>query len=388
MASKYDVTIVGSGIIGIAHAYECLKRGLKVALFEKDARPRGASVQNFGQIVPSGFASKWQVYGRLSLDTYKYIQEKSDISVREGGSIYLASNTEELSLLEELHEINKANDYRSELWTKQQCLIKYSGLKEEYVFGGLFFPEEITIDPTTAAWRIINYLIEQFDLSYYPGHLIVECSKNNHEVSLKTSSGKHFSSAKAFICNGTDYNTLFPEHFKKAKIKLVKLQMLSTFPQASQKLPGSILTGQTIRRYESFHDCPSFASIKKVEAADSFFKKFGIHILFKQSADGRVILGDSHEYFDISNNEKGDFYTNSLINEFMISEAQKIFDLQDWRIEKTWIGYYSQCADSDLYENTIEDDIHVVTAIGGKGMTASFGFAKESVDKIFTHKKT
>ncbi|HAF77005.1 MAG TPA: TIGR03364 family FAD-dependent oxidoreductase, partial [Maribacter sp.] len=85
---EYDLVVVGGGVLGTFHAYHAMKKGLKVALLEKDAMPKGATVRNFGQVVPSGMNTKWQQYGRKSLKIYKKIHAKFDISVRQEGSIY------------------------------------------------------------------------------------------------------------------------------------------------------------------------------------------------------------------------------------------------------------------------------------------------------------
>ena len=67
MTDKYDVIIVGGGILGTFHAYHAHKKGLKVAILEKDKQPQGATVRNFGQVVPSGMNTKWQTFGRENL---------------------------------------------------------------------------------------------------------------------------------------------------------------------------------------------------------------------------------------------------------------------------------------------------------------------------------
>ena len=141
----YDVLIVGGGILGTFHAYHALEKGLRVALLEKDAKPRGATVRNFGQIVPSGMDAKWQRFGRRSLEIYKSLQAKFDISLGQNGSIYLASDEEELRLLHELNEINQQHDYESQVWSAQKCLDHYEGLRNDYCKGGLYFPEEVTL---------------------------------------------------------------------------------------------------------------------------------------------------------------------------------------------------------------------------------------------------
>lgn len=45
---KFDVAVVGAGVIGLAHAYAAAQRGLKVVIFERSYTPFGASVRNFG----------------------------------------------------------------------------------------------------------------------------------------------------------------------------------------------------------------------------------------------------------------------------------------------------------------------------------------------------
>ncbi len=62
MNIKYDVIIIGGGVLGTFHAYHASLLGLQVCLIEKDNSPRGATTQNFGQVIPSGMNTKWQKY--------------------------------------------------------------------------------------------------------------------------------------------------------------------------------------------------------------------------------------------------------------------------------------------------------------------------------------
>ena len=62
MNKRYDLLVVGAGIVGLAHAYEARKRGLSVAVIEQNAQCTGASIRNFGFITVSGQSSQdtWQ----------------------------------------------------------------------------------------------------------------------------------------------------------------------------------------------------------------------------------------------------------------------------------------------------------------------------------------
>ena len=383
MKTVYDLIVVGGGVLGTFHAFHALKKGLKVAIIEKDKMPISATVKHFGQVVPSGMDSKWQAYGRESLLIYKEIQSQFDISIRHQGSVYLASNDEEVQLIEELAHINKSNNYDSRLLTKQECLNKYQGLRPDYVKAGLFFPDEVTVEPRTMIYRLQQYMQQYLGLQLITNTAIINCENTHEGVTLVSAAMETFLSKKVIICNGNEFKTLYPELFFNSDLEVSKLQMLQTKPQSNYKLHGSILTGLSIRRYEAFHECPSFQEIKAKESRDSLEKKWGVHILFKQAMDGSVILGDSHQYADARNSDDLGFDLDMDIDDFMIEEAKKIIALPTYEIQNRWSGTYSQCRTKDVFEHTIEDNIHIITGIGGKGMTGSAGFSKENIANIF-----
>ena len=382
MENKYDLIVVGGGVLGTFHAYHAVNKGLKVALLEKDAKPQGATVRNFGQVVPSGMDSKWQLYGRESLNIYKHIQSKFDISVRQEGSIYIASNEEETQLLLELNAINLANSYTSKLLTKEECLEMYPGLRADYVKMGLFFPEEVMVEPRLMIGKLQAYL-EEVGVDVFMNKTVVECNALTNWVQVHTTDNSSLSAAKVIICNGSDFKTLYPSLFAESDLIVSKLQMMQTKHQPNYKLPSSILTGLSIRRYEAFSECPSYASIKAKENSEAFEKKWGVHILFKQATDGSVIIGDSHEYAPAARMDHLGMDLNMDIDNFILKEAKKIFDLPTYQIQNRWYGLYSQCKEEDIYQHTLDRNIHIVTGIGGKGMTGSAGFAKENINSIF-----
>ncbi|OCB74797.1 TIGR03364 family FAD-dependent oxidoreductase [Flavobacterium crassostreae] len=384
MNTPYDLIVVGGGVLGTFHAFHALKKGLKVAIIEKDKMPKSATIQNFGQVVPSGMDSKWQAYGRESLQIYKEIQEQFDLSIRQNGTVYLASNQEEVQLLEELAQINKSNEYQSHLLTKDQCLNKYPGLRSDYVVAGLFFPQEVTVEPRTMIYRLQQYMQQHLGLQLITNTPILSCQNTDTGVVLESASREVFVAKKVIICNGNEFKTLYPELFFNSDLEVSKLQMMQTKPQnPNYKLQGSILTGLSIRRYEAFYECPSFKEIKAKEDATSSEKKWGVHILFKQALDGSVILGDSHQYASAKNSDDLGGNLDMDIDNFMIQEAKKIIDLPDYTIQSRWFGTYSQCKNKDVFEHNVGQNIHIITGIGGKGMTGSAGFSKQNITKIF-----
>lgn len=368
--------------MGTFHAYHALQAGLRVALLEKDSQPIGATVRNFGQVVPSGLSSELQTYGRQSLDIYRSLEPILGDGFRRSGSLYMASNDAESTLLHELMQINRRNHYISELWNAATTLRNVRGIRPEYIREALFFPEEISIDPRQAIHRILRFMKEVLGLDYFPKRMAIDLETSSSGVKVRSNTGETWQADKVVLCSGSEFQALYPGLFCESDIQLVKLQMLETKPQQRLRFEPNILTGKTIRRYEAFRECASYDAIKQAEPTMGFGREHGVHILFKQSADGSVILGDSHEYAPVKDAAPISYGSSNAINIYLLEQAMRIMDLDTWEIKRIWNGYYCQTAEAPVFRRTIDERIHICTGIGGKGMTMGPAFAKKNLQEI------
>jgi FAD dependent oxidoreductase TIGR03364 len=382
-SNQYDLIVVGAGVLGTFHAYHAAELGKKVLLLEKDAFPVNATVRNFGQIVPSGMANEWFEYGVYSTRLYKKIQSEFDISIRQNGSVYIASDDDEQQLIHELKHQMDERGYEAQLLSKSQCLSKFPALQSNYCKEGLYFPQEVSAEPNSLIYKLLFYATRKFQtLRYQPNTSVWGCEVTKGKVNVTTNKGELYTSEKVIICNGHEFNSLFTSIFRNSGIVVSKLNMMRTIPYPNIALEGNILTGLTIRRYESFQNCPSYSKISTPDHLHEL-KKWGIHILFKKAIDNSIIIGDSHEYAPADQMEKLGFELNQEINNLMLKEAARIVQIPNLQIASTWAGFYAQHPDKDVVEVDIENKIHIRTAIGGKGMTSSAGYAKKSIQHIF-----
>lgn len=379
---QFDLIVVGSGVLGTFHAYHAAKKGKLVLLLEKDNQPMQATVRNFGQIVPSGMGKEWFQFGVRGTQIYNTIQAETDISIRNNGSVYIASDADEQQLIHELKKEMDTRGYQSILLSTSQCIDRWPALKSTYCKEGIFFPQEVSAEPNLLIHRLLQYCTSKFqNFVYQPGTPVVECSVTGSVSKVKTTFGKTYTAEKVIICNGGEFKLLFPELFKRSGIVVSKLQMLQTLVMPEVEMEGNILTGLTIRRYESFQECPSYAKLQTPDHLAEL-KKWGIHLLFKKAIDGSIIIGDSHEYAASYEVEKLGFGQNEYINQLMLAEAQRIVHFDVNKIASSWSGFYPQHNEKDIVEIDIEDRIHIRTAIGGKGMTTSAGYAEQSIEKL------
>lgn len=376
----YDLIIIGAGALGGFHAYHAAKAGRRVLLLEKDAFPTGATVRNFGQVVPSGLAGRWFDYGRRSLDIYRTIQAETDLTVRANGTVYVASDADEWALANELYDHYQRIGYACELLSKPQCLNRYPTLRPDYVRGGLYFPDELSVEPTQMIHRLLAYCQHRYGVDYRPGSAVIDCQSDGSGVTVTLANKQQFRGERVLLCGGHEVRLLFPELLADAGLVVSKLQMLLAGPVPGLTLPGNILTGLSIRRYESFQTCPSYARLTTPDHLAEL-QRWGIHILFKQATDGSLIVGDSHEYADATRQEELGYHTQSFINELMLTEARRIVTFPI-RVTSAWAGFYSQTK-AEIFEHNVDERIRIITGIGGKGMSSGAGYAEASVQQLF-----
>lgn len=380
----YDVLVIGAGVLGIFAAYHALARGLRVALMEKDRQPQGASVRNFGQIVPSGLSQQWRKHGINTLEIFDDLAKTGHFSIYKHGSTYISNRKGETQLLYERHELDHHDGYNSEMLSARQVLDLYPCLRSEYTMAGLRYEREYSVSPYAFMNELLAYMQEQLGLQFFPGCLCNDIQPGPlRKLKASSTRGQMWLADRIVICCGVNYQLLFPEHYDGNEIKVCKLQMLQTARQTKYSIRGNLLTGRTIRRYECFEECPSFRSATVACEADKA-SALGIHILLKQMPTGEVILGDSHQYVDYDGDEAFDFRIDQQINDLIVRLSKEIIYLDTWRIANTWTGFYSQTAlPEGILDFQNETGVYFVNAIGGKGMSAGPGYMKSFITKLF-----
>ncbi|MGI5503294.1 FAD-dependent oxidoreductase [Lentzea sp. CA-135723] len=100
-----DLVVVGAGIVGLAHAWHAVERGLSVAVVERDSHCVGASVRNFGHgcfTAQSGVAFSYAMAAR---ESWLKLASEAGFWVREAGTVVLARHEDEVEVLREFASV-------------------------------------------------------------------------------------------------------------------------------------------------------------------------------------------------------------------------------------------------------------------------------------------
>jgi FAD dependent oxidoreductase TIGR03364 len=371
MIESADVAVIGGGIVGLAQAWSAAKRGLSVVLFERDRYAQGASVRNFGMIWPIGLpAGSLYETALVSRSLWREVAAAAGIWHDLCGSLHLAYAPDELAVLGEFVERAPALGYEC-AWMEAAAVRRLCpAVNFEGLLGGLWSPTEMAVDPRQALAVLPRWLHERHGVRLCFGTTI-------HRIEMpyvESTDGRRWRIARALVCGGVDFSTLFPDVFARAGLRRCKLQMMRTAPQpAGWRLGPMIAGGLTLRHYRTFAHCPSVAKLRERIAGESpELDRFGIHVMAAQNGQGEVVLGDSHEY-----DEAIEPFDKSIIDEYILNNIRRLIRLPEERIAARWHGIYAK--HSELYEFVAEPQpgVTIVVNTCGLGMTLSFGLAEQ-----------
>lgn len=377
-----DVIVIGAGVLGTFHAYFAAQKGYKTILIERNPFPNDASTRNFGMIVQSivEAGGEWAEHARATAEIYQALQHECDIGVRPTGSLYIASTEVENRVLQEFTQA-AGPAYTCEYLDADEACYRYPRIQSSYCLGALFFPNDLTIEPQHMLRQMIEHVVQRGLLEYLPATNVIGVEASGQHCTVTDSAGNVLIADRVIVCSGAEYRMLFPALFLSSGLMICKLQMMQTVPQPHNTLPHSFLSGLSIERYPAFKSCPSYPLLQR-QAVDEQIRAYGIHLLFKQAADGAVIIGDSHEYRAIEQASALEESTSNAINAAILRYGRQMLDLPSWEIARMWNGYYMLHPERPIYTQTIDDRIHVITGIAGKGMSTGPGFARCQIDAI------
>jgi FAD dependent oxidoreductase TIGR03364 len=296
--------------------------------------------------------------------------------LKEGGTQYLALTPGELAVLEDFARLGPAQGYACRLLGTRESVSLNPSVRGDTCLGSLHFPDDLRVEPRKLFAGLIPWMGRALGCHYLPNTVATGAESDGEDCLVTTAAGDRFRCRNVFVCTGGDFRTLFPRVFAGAGLSLCRLQMLRTRPHPTS-LPTTLASGLSLRWYPSFQLSPAWQRLRD-EPVDPELEQRGIHVLLVQDEDGRLVVGDSHEY------REGDFPPglDATTEELILREAGKMIALESSVVSERWHGIYPLHRDHPVFSTTLNGAVRVVTGIGGKGMTTGPALARESIDAL------
>jgi FAD dependent oxidoreductase TIGR03364 len=373
----FDVVVIGAGVLGAFHAYFACRRGLRTLLIERGDAPNEASVRNFGTIVPSAMTpDEWHRRGLETAAIYRGLAAELPPFLQTGGTQYLALTPGELAVLSEFTRVGPERGYACRLLDPRESVALNPSIDGGNCLGSLHFPDDLRVHPRRLFEGLIPWMTRTLGCHYLPKTVATGVESDGDGCLVTTASGARFKGRNVFVCTGADFRTLFPRLFAESGLSRCRLQMMRTRPHPT-RLPTTLASGLSLRWYPSFRMCAAWERLRD-EPVDPELERRGIHVLLVQDEDGRLVVGDSHEYSDGDFPPGVDAHTEHLI----LREARKLVRLPADAVAERWHGVYALHRDRPVFTAGVGGAVRIVTGIGGKGMTTGPALARESIDRL------
>lgn len=360
-ARRFDLLVVGAGIVGLAHALLAARAGLRVGVVERDARANGASVRNFGFITVSGqgFPDTWR-RARRARAVWAELCEAARIPVLHRGLLMAAQRAEAEAVIAEFAAGPMGEGCR---------ILRGTDLPEPlqagHIRAALHSPHELRVESREAIPRLAVYLEEALDVVILPQRVVLAVGEGRVETSLGS-----LHAERIVVCPGTDLVTLFPEVFARRRTTLCKLHMLR-LADPGWRLPAAVMSDLGLHRYRGYAGCPSLPALRTRLAAEQAAQlDNGVHLIVVQSADGSLVVGDSHHY-----GPTPDPFQPEAVDALILEEFAAVVGPPPPTIER-WVGVYPSGPD-DAFHEEVAPGVRLVSVTSGTGASTAFGLAEE-----------
>jgi len=372
-----DDLVVGSGILGLAHAYHLARMGRKVMVVERGAKAMGASCRNFGMVWPIGQpVGEMEAMAMASRSHWLNVVAEAGFWHDSAGSLHLAYHEDEATVLAEYQTLllEKSPDIarQRELLSAKEVRRRIPRVHNHGLKSGLWSKTEVCVDPREVIWGMPAYLNKKYGVEFQFGAVGLPLNDGQWRVGP----GRKLKPGRVWVCSGEDFETLYPEVFATSGLIKCKLQMMrAQLPNSKERLGVMMAAGLTLCHYKSFSGCASLPLLRQRLSEElPEYEKYGIHVLVSQQGTGEITLGDSHEY-----GAEIEPYDKERINDLVLRYLATFLDLDGLIIGTRWNGIYAKHPENSYFTAAPEENVVIVNGPSGSGMTLSFGLAEKVI---------
>ena len=363
-SDSFDLIVVGAGIVGLAHALMGARRGWRVAVVERDRRCVGASIRNFGFITVTGqrAGDTWRRAYR-SAEVWAEVAAATGIPVLQRGLWVAAQRATAAGVLEAFRTTDMGRD--CELLSPAAAAQRAPLLRADA--GALYSPHELRVESRDAIPRLAAWLAEAHGAQFFNSEAVLDVEAGSVLTARRTLRAERIA-----LCPGTDL-TGPALRWLPPSLRLSKLQMLRLKPASPVQLPAPVMADLSLVRYAGYSALPeSQALLAQLQQECPTSLAHGIHLIAVQSADGSLVVGDSHH-----EDASPEPFASEEVDALILKHLYEALRLPACEVLERWTGVYPTGHTEDALIEAPEPGLRVVLVTSGTGASTAFGIAEE-----------
>ena len=371
-ARRYDLAVVGAGIVGLAAALAAARRGLSVAVIDRDAQANGASVRNFGFITVTGQerGAMW-ARARRSRDVWREVAAAAGIPVLHTGLWMLARRPESMAVLDAFLATEMAGGCR--LVTPQEARQRCPPLTAPGLAAVLESTVELRVESREAIPLLAAWLARAHGVAFLRNTAV-----QGIELPVVRTSRGAVQAGRVAVCPGDDFTGLYAERFSRYPLTRCRLQMLR-LASPGFTLPGAFMSDLGLARYSGYADLPAAQPLKaRLAREQAQHLRHGVHLIVVQSADGSLVVGDSHFYAPTPHP-----FVPVQEEALILDEFRQALGMEPPAVLERWTGTYASASDRAVLLDAPEERVRIATVTTGAGASTGFAFGEEVVASLF-----
>jgi FAD dependent oxidoreductase TIGR03364 len=368
----FDVAVVGAGVVGLAHALAAARAGKRVVVIDRDPRANGASIRNFGFVTVTGQerGDSWTL-ARRTRDIWADVAPQAGVAVEQTGLIVTLRRPEAVAVAEAFLDTEMGEGCG---WLDAATLrARHGEIAAPAALGALVSPHELRVESRTAIPKLAAWLQDAHGVSFLTGAAV-------HSVApprIETSRGP-VQAEVAIVCPGDDFSSLFPERIAAYGVRRCRLSMLR-LAAPGFRLPSPVMSDLSLARYAGYAALPQAEALRgRLAAEQAAHLANGVHLIVVQSADGSLVVGDSHHYGDLPAP-----FAPAEAEACILDEFQRATGLAPPAVLERWVGTYAVADDRTYFIDAPSDDVRLVMVTSGTGASTGFGIAERTLTGLF-----
>ncbi|MFT7835699.1 TIGR03364 family FAD-dependent oxidoreductase [Saccharothrix sp. BKS2] len=360
------LVIVGAGIVGLAHAVEGVRRGLRVVVVDRDERAVGASVRNFGHICATAQAGRALDFAGTARQAWLDLAPEAGFRLWRAGTVVLARAEDELAVLAEF----AASRGPDQVTLLDRRDIELPLLADD-VLGAARLPLDLRVDPREAVPALAAWLAGQGVEFHW------RTAATGIEPGLVRTTRGTFTVDATVVTVGHDVDRLLPDTADAAGLRRCRLRMFEVSPPGGHVIDPAVLSGTSMLRYPGLAGTAAAADVRARIARDQpELLDSVVNLMLTQRPDGNLVIGDTHHYA-LTHDPFLDEDTDDLV----LREAARLLSVPALTVRRRWTGVYASAPDEFLIAAP-HPTTRVVSVTSGIGMTTAFGLAPTVLDDL------
>jgi glycine/D-amino acid oxidase-like deaminating enzyme len=347
----YDVVVVGAGIVGVACADELARRGLRVAVVDRDIVGGGATAAGMGHIVVMDDSEAQFALTRYSQRLWQELRTElpDDVEYEQCGTIWVAADEEEMIEVRRKREYYGKRGVPTEVLDAQALQSLEPNLRAGMA-GGLLVPQDGVLYPPCAA-RFLLDRAQQRGVKLHIGSNIAQMGNGKLRLvdDSEISAGIIVNAAGAWA---TDLTSGIEVRKRKGHLVI------------TDRYPGFVR-----------HQLVELGYLKSAHSVSGDSVAFNV----QPRRTGQILIGSSRQY----GAEHKEVDSSMLVR--MLQRAQEYMPgLAQMSTVRTWTGFRAATPDKLPLIGPWTGDKSVFLATGheGLGITTSLGTARILADQI------